>query len=74
MNAKNDYPLLKELFIYMLIPKEHHDDIIREEIIENNKEHIRDYIDIDSKAYPECGNVGFTNFLNYYHLLHKTGF
>ena len=61
----NDYTLVKELFTCMSIPAEHHDDIIEEEILGNNVDFVEDFIDNDSRAYPECGNVSLYKLHEY---------
>lgn len=65
-NNGKDYSLVRELFSCMSIPEEHHDDIINEEILNNNKPFEKDIIDYDSKAYPECGNVGIFKLHKYF--------
>ena len=61
-----DYSLVRKLFTCMSIPKEHHDDIINEEILNNNLPFKYDEIDFDSRAYPECGNVGIYKIYKYF--------
>ncbi len=65
-NNGKDYSLVRELFSCMSIPEEHHDDIINEEILNNNIPFEKDNIDYDSKAYPECGNVGIFKLHEYF--------
>lgn len=62
----NDYTLVKELFTCMSIPEEHHDDIVNEEILGNNVPFVEDFIDNDSRAYPECGNVALYKLNEYF--------
>jgi hypothetical protein len=62
----NDYTLLRELFLCMSIPAEHHDAIINEEILGNNKLFEQDYILFDSRDYPECGNIALYNLHKYF--------
>lgn len=63
-----DYTLVKELFLCMSIPEEHHEDIINEEIKGNNVEHSKDIVEVDSRAYPECGNVAIYKLFEFFPL------
>lgn len=55
----NDYTLVKEFLSCLLIPEFLLDDIIKVEIINNNKKYKEDSIEFDPLAYPQCGNVGY---------------
>lgn len=56
---EGDYSLVRRLFSCMSIPKEHHDDIIQEEILGNNLIFEKDVVEYNSRSYPECGNISF---------------
>lgn len=62
----NNYDILKKLFLCMSIPENHLDDIINEEFLGNNEKFKNDQFDIDSKAYPECGNISLYDLHKYF--------
>jgi hypothetical protein len=60
-----DYTLVKELFDCMSIPSEHHELIIKDEILNNNLPFTYDKIEHNSGSYPDCGNVGIYKLNQY---------
>lgn len=61
-----DYKLVRELFTCMSIPEAHHDDIINDEILGNNKPFEQDKVRFDSRDYPECGNISLYKLHRYF--------
>ncbi|OGO86372.1 MAG: hypothetical protein A2Y24_08770 [Clostridiales bacterium GWE2_32_10] len=66
IKENEDYTLLRKLFDCMSIPKEHHDDIINDEMLGNNEPFISDKIDVNSGSYPDCGNIAYYKIFEWF--------
>jgi hypothetical protein len=56
----NDYSLLKKFYQCLSIPSEHY-----QEMFGCRKQYKQDEIELNSRAYPECGNIAFYDVFKY---------